>query len=777
MSSPILTFGLGLVLLVLFGFYLASDDPRRKRIVGLVLTVFICAFAVESFLPLSTKIRLGLDLKGGTSFLMRLVTEKDDKGETKKITPDMLDQAVETIRKRVDQFGTSEPVISPQYPDRILVQIPGLTSANVDEARHQLQKVAKLEFKLVHPESASLIPQIEAGTAITPPGYRIQTEKSDKPNTPGIKLLVKQRPEMTGESIKAAYPQFNGMAYSVSMEFTREGTKQFAKVTGENVGNLLAIVLDGEVQSAPRINGPIDQGRAEITGQFTDVEVRNLASVLENPLQTPVAIDDTRSVSATLGSDSIRSGILAGLVGLLVVSLAVLIYYRAAGVIALVGLVVNMIILFGVMSLFNFVLTLPGIAGIILTVGMAVDANVLIYERLREELAAGKSFTTAIDAAFEKAFSAIFDANVTTLITAAILFWKATGPVKGFAVTLTVGVIASVFAALVVTRVLFSWLTHLGWLKEVRMANLLHKPNFDFLGKRKIAALISITLLLGSIAIFAIRGERNFGIDFRGGDLLRLSMTQPVAENDAREALKMDDVVVQKETSGDKDFLQIRGPFDSSAKITKTLQEKFPQAGLVSVQNDRVGAVVGKQLAINSAIALGLGMLGILVYVTLRFEFSFALGALVALIHDVVITAGVFSLFGREFSLVMVGAILTIAGYSINDTIVVYDRIREGLRSGRKGSVESIMNASINETLNRTILTGGATLFSMIGLYFLGGQALNDFAFAILIGILVGTYSSVYIASPVVLWWSKIKGEALDRQIKKSDTTQIAVQH
>ncbi|HEY5754099.1 MAG TPA: protein translocase subunit SecD [Chthoniobacterales bacterium] len=777
MSSPILTFGLGLVLLALFGFYLASDDPRRKRVAGLVLTLFICAFAIESFLPLSAKIRLGLDLKGGTSFLMRLVSENDDKGEAKKITPDMLDQAVETIRKRVDQFGTSEPVISPQYPDRILVQIPGLTSANVDEARQQLQKVAKLEFKLVHPESESLIAQIEAGTAITPPGYRIQTEKSDKPGTPGIKLLVKQRPEMTGEGIKAAYPQFNGMAYSVSMEFTREGAKQFARVTGENVGNLLAIVLDGEVQSAPRINGPIDQGRAEITGHFTDVEVRTLASVLENPLQTPVAIDDTRSVSATLGSDSIRSGILAGLVGLLVVSLAVLIYYRTAGVIALIGLVVNMIILFGVMSLFNFVLTLPGIAGIILTVGMAVDANVLIYERLREELAAGKSFTAAIDAAFEKAFSAIFDANVTTLITAAILFWKATGPVKGFAVTLTVGVIASVFAALVVTRVLFSWLTHLGWLKEVRMANLLHKPSFDFLGKRKIAAMVSLTLIVGSIAIFAIRGERNFGIDFRGGDLLRLSMTQPVSENDAREALKMGDIVVQKETSGDKDFLQIRGPFDSSAKIAQTLQEKFPQAGLVSVQNDRVGAVVGKQLAINSAIALGLGMLGILVYVTLRFEFSFALGALVALIHDVVITAGVFSLVGREFSLVMVGAILTIAGYSINDTIVVYDRIREGLRSGRKGSVESIMNASINETLNRTILTGGATLFSMIGLYFLGGEALNDFAFAILIGILVGTYSSVYIASPVVLWWSKIKGEALDREIKKSDTTQIAVQH
>lgn len=777
MSSPILTFGLGLVLLVLFGFYLASDDPRRKRIAGLVLTVFIVAFSIESFLPLETKIRLGLDLKGGTSFLMRLVEEKDDKGETRAISKDMLDQAVETIRKRVDQFGTSEPVITTQGTNRILVQIPGLTSENVQQARDQLGKVAKLEFKLVHEQSASLIPEIEAGTAITPPGYRIQVSKPEEKGKPGQKYLIKQRPEMTGEAIKAAYPQFDGMKYSVSLEFTKAGTKQFADLTGKNVHRQLAIVLDGEVQSAPVIQDAITGGHATITGNFTDSEVRTLASVLENPLQAPVAIDDTRSVSATLGSDSIRSGVLAGLVGLVVVALGVLIYYRAAGVIALIGLLVNMVILFGVMSLFNFVLTLPGIAGIILTVGMAVDANVLIYERLREEIATGKTLATALEAAFEKAFSAIFDANVTTLITAAILFWKATGPVQGFAVTLTVGVIASVFAALVVTRVLFSWLIHFGWLKEVKMANLLKHPNFDFLGKRKIAVIVSLTLILGSIAIFAIRGEKNFGIDFRGGDLLRLSMTQPISENDAREAIRMDDVVVQKETAGSKEFLQIRSPFDTSTAIAKTLQEKFPQAGLVSVQNDRVGGQVGNQLAINSAVALGLGMLGILIYVTLRFEFSFALGAVVALIHDVVITAGVFSLFGREFSLVMVGAILTIAGYSINDTIVVYDRIREGLRSGRKGSVESIMNASINETLNRTILTGGATLFSMIGLYFLGGKALNDFAFAILIGILVGTYSSVCIASPVVLWWSKLKGEALDRQIKKSDSTQIAVQH
>ena len=384
--SPALTFALGIVLLILFAVYLAAEDVRRKRIAGLVLTIFITAFCVHSVLPFEQKIKLGLDLKGGTSFLMALVHENDEKGQPRAISKDMLDTAVETIRKRVDQFGTGEPVISPQGEDRILVQIPGLKTEDVEVARQQLEKVAKLEFKVVHPESMSLVPQIEAGTAVTPPGYRIQTEKADKPGEPPMKHLVKQRAEMDGTGIESAYPEFDGMKYLVAMKFTREGTKQFADLTSRNVGNLLAIVLDGEVQSAPVIKEALTNGQATISGTFTDTQVRNLSSVLENPLQTPVKIDETRSVSATLGKDSVRSGILAGLLGVAIVAIFMAIYYRTAGLIALVGLTVNIVILFGVMSLFNFVLTLPGIAGIILTVGMAVDANVLIYERLREEL-------------------------------------------------------------------------------------------------------------------------------------------------------------------------------------------------------------------------------------------------------------------------------------------------------------------------------------------------------------------------------------------------------
>ena len=771
--SPSLTFGLGITLLILFAVYFVTEDARRKRWIGLGMTLFILAFSIQSIIPLEQRIKLGLDLKGGTSFLMRLVADTDDKGQAREITSDMLDQAVETIRKRVDQFGTGEPVISPQGTDRILVQIPGLDAKDVETARTQLERVAKLEFKLVHENSQQLIAQIDQGLAVTPPGYRIQKQKVSKPDETPERYLVRQRAELDGTAIKAAYPQFDGMRYLVAMDFTREGTKQFGDLTTKNVNRLLAIVLDGELQSAPNIEGPLTEGRAVITGTFTDEEVRNLSSVLENPLQTPVKIDETRSVSATLGKDSVRAGLFAGLLGILIVAIFLTLYYRTAGLIALVGLLVNIAILFGVMAQFGFVLTLPGIAGIILNIGMAVDANVLIYERLREELAAGKSVGAAIEGAFDKAFSAIFDANVTTLITAAILFWQSTGPIKGFAITLTVGIVASVYAALIVTKVLFGWLHRLGGLKELKMMNLLENPRFNFLGKRKAALIFSTVILLGSVAAFVVRGEKNFGVDFRGGDMLLFSMEKIVTDTEARTALGRSDIVVQTEFSGVGQFLQIRAPFNTSDEIVARLSQSFPDSGLVLSQTDNVGPLVGDQLARSSLIALALGLVGILLYVTMRFEFYFALGAIVAVIHDVVITIGLFALFGRELSLVMVGAVLTIAGYSINDTIVVYDRIREELRSGRKGSVQEIMNHSINQTLNRTILTGGTTLLSMVGLYFLGGEALNDFAFAILIGLIVGTYSSVYIAAPVVLWWAKIKGVALDRQVKDAEAVVV----
>jgi SecD/SecF fusion protein len=561
--------------------------------------------------------------------------------------------------------------------------------------------------------------------------------------------------------VTSASAQYGNEGWEVTLDFDSEGGQIFGKITEAHVGHRFAIVLDGVIQSAPSIREAIYQGSARISGSFGEQEARNLASVLENPLQTPVSIEEERSVSPTLGSDSIRASIVAGLMGLAFTLVFVCAYYRFAGLIANLALIVNLILLMGALTMFNFVLTLPGIAGIILTIGMAIDANVLIYERLREELALGKSLKTAVHAAFDKAFSSIFDSNVTTLITAAILFWQASGPVKGFAIALTMGILASLFTVLIVCRNAFSWVVDSGRLKKISMLQLIPAHNINFLGKGLLAVLCSLALIIAGATAFTIRGERNFGVDFKGGDLLGMSTTQPVSVAQVREALKplgFDDAAIQQSTEGGKNFITIRTPLNTSDAVQKQLTQALPDAGFKVEQSERVGPLVGAELAKRSLWAFALGMIGILIYVTFRFELSFAVGSIVALLHDVLITIGVFSIMGRELSLTMVGALLTIAGYSINDTIVVYDRIREGLASSKRGSIEQIMNGSINETLSRTVLTGGVTFVSVLCLFFFGGAVLRDFALVIIIGILVGTYSSIFIAAPIVLWWTRARG-------------------
>ena len=762
--SPALTFSFGLLLLVLFGWYFASDLPARKRWLGLILSVLLAAFCIEQIVPPEKKIRLGLDLQGGTSFLIRLVPQTET-----GITPDLLDQAVEVIRKRVDQYGVSEPIITPQGKDRILVQIAGLDTHQTEEAKGQLQRVAKLEFSMVDDGGSARIERIKAGEEVMDPSLVIKTYTVGKDQKETAEILVKRRPALTGEYVKRAFAYFDQQGYGVSLEFDGEGARLFDEVARQNKGRQMAIILDGEVISAPVLQSDNYGGRAQITGNFDDKQARDLSSALENPLRVPVVIEETRSVSPTLGADSIRSGVLAGVSGLVLVMIFTFFYYRFVGLVAIVGLILNMVLLLGAMAMFNFTLTLPGIAGIILTIGMAVDANVLIYERLREELSAGKSLQAAINGAYDKAFSAIFDANITTLITAVILFWQATGSVKGFAVTLTVGIIASMFSALLFTRTAFRWLVDRFGLSKVSMMNLVPKRQFDFLGKRRLALSFSILLVAGSVAIFASKGEKNFGIDFRGGDLLIVDSTKPISIAEARKAVGDAGVVIQFEREGTKEMLTFRSAQGTSDAVLEQLQSAYPDNGIVPVGQDTVGPQIGLEFAKSSLLALGLGILGILFYVTLRFEFSFAIGAVVALLHDVIITLGLFSLIGGELSLVMVGAVLTIAGYSINDTIVVFDRIREGLRNGERGNIQTLMNISINETLSRTILTGGTTLLSVGALYFFGGTVLRDFSFAILMGIVIGTYSSIFIAAPVVLWASRLRGKSVRREVLETE--------
>src|SRR3989449_1323627 len=771
---PALTFFIGLAMLVLFGWYFATDQGPRKRLLAMTLMLLLVVSSIVTIWPPQNKIALGLDIQGGTSFLIRL------KGGDKEVTKGMLDQAVEVIRKRVDYFGGGEPIISPVGQDRILVQIPGLDTAKIQEAREQLSRVAKLEFRLVYPDNGERLSAIDKGTEVVPPEYKIENYKhtaEENEQATTERLLVKKKADLGGDRVTESHAYYGNEGWTVQLKFDGEGAKKFGQITEQYKGHRFAIVLDGVIQSAPVIRDAIYGGDAVITGHFTEKEARGLASVLENPLQTPVSIEEERSVSPTLGADSIKASILAGLVGLAITLVCVAIYYRFAGIIACLALLVNIVLLIGALTMFRFLLTLPGIAGIILTIGLAVDASVLIYERLREEMALGKSLKAAVQTAYEKAFSSIFDANVTTLITAAILFWKASGPVKGFAIALTLGILASLFTALIVGRNCLGWLVDTRRLKRISMLHLISAQNINFLGKGFIACMCSLALLLAGALAFYTRGDRNFGVDFRGGDLITLSAPSKIDIGQVRDALKpigFADASIQESTQGGKSYITVRTPLNTSDKVEKQIMQTIPGTGFKVEGSERVGALVGGELAKSSLIALGLGILGILIFVTFRFELSFAVGAIVALLHDVLMTVGVFALLGRELTLTMVGAVLTIAGYSINDTIVVYDRIREGLASGRRGTIEEIMNSSINQTLSRTILTSTVTLIPILCLFFFAGAVLRDFSLAIIIGVVVGTYSSIFIASPIVLWWSRARGRgatALRREVTEKATT------
>jgi len=771
--TPALTFFAGLGLLVLFGWYFATDVGLRKRLLATTLVMLLVAFSIATIWPPKEKIQLGLDIQGGTSFLIRLM------GGDKEVNKAMLDQAVEVIRKRVDVFGVSEPVISPVGSDRILVQIPGLDTAKIQEVREQLSRVAKLEFRLVYPDNGERLRAIDDGKEVIPPEYRIEVYKmaaegNEKPREE--RLLVKKKADLGGDRVKESHAYYGNEGWTVQLKFDGEGAKQFGKITEQYKGHRFAIVLDASIQSAPVIRDAIYGGDAIITGKFDEKEARGLASVLENPLQTPVSIEEERSVSPTLGMDSIRASVMAGLMGLAITLVCVLVYYRLPGLVANLALIVNLVLLIGALTMFRFVLTLPGIAGIILTIGLSVDASVLIYERLREEMALGKSLSIAMQTAYEKAFSSIFDANVTTLITAVILFWKATGPVKGFAISLTLGILASLFTALIVGRNALGWLVGAGKVKKISMLHLISSQNINFLGKGFLACMCSLALILAGATSFYIKGEKNFGVDFRGGDLVTLSSPGKIDVGQVRDSLKpigLVDASIQESAQSGKNYITVRSPLNTSDKVERQITQTMPSANFKVERSERVGALVGGELAKSSLIALGLGILGVLIFVTFRFELSFAVGAIVALFHDVIITVGVFSLLGRELTLTMVGAVLTIAGYSINDTIVVYDRIREGLASGRRGSIEEIMNSSINQTLSRTILTSTVTLIPILCLFFFGGAVLRDFSLAIIVGVVVGTYSSIFIASPIVLWWTRARGEStstLRREITQKPT-------
>jgi len=797
LEDPLTVFVTGMLLLVLFFWYFATEVERRKRNVGTVLLFGVCALCLMAVTPLKERLRGSIDIVGGSSFTLRVQPKEGEDGQPMPITVQQIDQAKLVIEKRLLQsFGRVEPLISSQGSDKIQVQMPGMEPEDSEKVREVLEKVAKLELRKVHERSdeigdggKSLAQRVLDGDVIEP-GARayIHTQKNQDGMETSQPILLYRRAALGGADIANAVPSPQ-QADAVAITLNNDGTNKMIELTKNMQAgrDRIAIVLDGEVISAPVVNAVPLGKNFIVEGLREPGEVQGLANALMNPLENALKVDEFRNVSPTLGEAVVQQGMWAGMLGLTITAVFILLYYRVAGFIALFGLAVNAVVLFGVMAMFGFRFSLPGIAGMILTIGMAVDANVLIFERLREEMAAGKSFKNAIAAAYEKAFSAIFDSNITSLITAIILFWLGSSSLQGFAVTLSIGIIASLFSSILVTRVLFRWAVDGNVLKGLSFMNLIRPTKFDFVGKGRACAIVSAVLLVVSLSSFFIKQEKSLGVDFTGGTLVQFQLGKaveiPVAQVqgilDKLPGLEKRPAAQEQSNPATGTLLTIRCDTRDSDVVVKALRENIEALGkkeeageggkyAIDSSKEEVSALIGGSFLRDSIIALALGLVAIMLYITLRFEFSFALGGFVAILHDVVISVGLVVLLGSELSLIHVGAILTIAGYSINDTIVIFDRIRETLLV-RQGSIRQIMNEAINATLSRTVLTSSTTILTVAILSVYGGSNLRDFSVMILIGLVIGTYSSIFVAAPIVYWWSRRKGGNLRETVLASE--------
>ncbi|GAA5137025.1 protein translocase subunit SecDF [Prosthecobacter algae] len=769
--AAISTFLVGASILLLLLFYVGTTMHDRKRRYGSVLILLATAFALWTVNSMG--IKLGIDLQGGSEFVVRLEPGKSDDGSPKPVTQSSVQQAIAILEKRLNSEGNKDLTMQPQGDDRILIQMPGVKAEEFADVRQKIQQVAFLEFRIVKPQNAPGQPRTPGTEDLK---YKVQKDEQGKELPERGTETVGNRADMEGKYVKEAFATYDAEGWKVILNFDSTGAKLFDEVAAVNRGRQLAIIVDKEIISAPTLQTDRFGGTAVISGRFKEQEARTLASLLENPLENPMTILSESAVSASYGQSSINQGKWVGIAGLGITTLFMLFVYRMAGLIAIVGLVINLAILFGGMSLFGFTLTMPGIAGIVLTIGMAVDANVLIYERLREEREAGKTISGALESAYEKAFSAIADSNITTLISAIILFVIAGGLVKGFAVTLMIGLLSSMVGALIVTRVIFMWVIDKGLLKSISTVKLFPDGVFDILAKAKGFIIASLVVTAISFATLAVKGKASLGIDFRGGGLTHVELKAGKAITDSELSTVLKDLklpdgkdigsyyIQRKGNATGGDVIAIRSEFEAGPVIEQAVKAKFADQ-VEGTQGSRVGAVIGDEAAKTSIIALIVALIAIFVYLMFRFEFAFALGAIVALAHDVLMVPGLCVLFGQELSLIHVGAMLTIAGYSINDTIVVFDRIRENIQKGVGGSTRELMNDAICKTLSRTLLTGPTALAPMVVLLFLGNPAMLEFAVPITIGVLLGTYSSIFIASPLVLWYAKKTGTSLKRQV------------
>ncbi len=707
------------------------------------------------------RLQLGLDLKGGVAFTLEVdeqVVAKFNQ-DTRK---EKLDKAMEIIGARVNSLGVSEPIIRAVGETRIEVQLAGITTKDNPEVMNSLKKPARLDFRLVHPFVA---PPQEV-----PPGYELMAlENEGRGGEMSVEeLYIKRIPEMTGAGVADSYPVMDEFGrFKIILRFTKEGQQQFAQVTktiadeGQRAGRLgrLAIVLDGKLYSAPTVREQINSDSAEISGSFTQREAQDLAAVLNNPLDVPLVVKEQNEVGPSLATDAVSSGVRAAIIGTAAVCAFMITFYATGGIVAVLSLVVNIVIILGTMAALGATMTMPGLAGIVLTIGMAVDANILIFERMREELALGKSLTSSNQAGFEKALTTILDAHLVQLIICAIMIWLGTGPIKGFGFTLLIGVISTLFSVLITGHMFMEILVDAG-LKKVTMRRMLGDLKVDFVKYGKPAAIASVALVLVSFAYVIFQGDRIYGIDFAGGDQVTANFKTKIDAAAIRHLAEQSgvgevNITYASDLGSGKEQLKIETAYGKSDQLFAALQKANPNAGLEKVGTSQIGATIGKEIKWNAILSVGVSMVVILLYIAFRFEFGFGIGAMASTLHDILMNIGIFVLFGHKFSAPMVAAILCVAGYSINETVVVFDRIREELKLNPTGNLRDIINNAITKVFARTIMTATTTFLAALALFIFGGGQLHDIAFTFLVGIVTSTFSAIFIAAQVFYWWHK----------------------
>lgn len=739
-------------------------------------------------------LKKGLDLQGGVSFTLEI--DESNLKSNEQLRSGQLEDVLTVMNNRINGLGVTEPTIRIMGGNAIEVQMPGVSLKDNPEAIEELSRPAKLEFRLVHrtlrPSSAK--PPLSE----IPVGYEVLLMESER----GGKVIeepfyVKRRPEANGNIIKDAYPAMeDANRFSVSMEFTPEGSKVFEKITSSileedrktGVKQPLAIVLDGRLVSAPNIQSVISS-RGSITGNFTRREAIELANALNNPLSVGLKRTSLNEVGPSLAEDAKDSSLMASAIGAIATIAFMIFVYWSMGIIAVFSVLVNILILVGVLASFGATMTLPGIAALVLTLGMAVDSNILVFERMREETHLGKSLWTALEMGHEKAFSTIVDANITTLISAIILWKFGSGPVKGFGVTLAVGILTTLFCCLILSRALLELTIRHNLIRKALTKTLLAADlNINFMKYAKASFAISWTIVILGVATMIYRGDKTLSIDFTGGDLVTIGFNEdkkpPIGEILALSESTSDTGIGEIQASYQTDLaskverLVLQVESEKGDRVFEKIKEKFPDAGLYLVGQQSVGASVSKDITRDAFIALAISLLSILLYIAVRFEFSYGIGALVATFHDVILTIGLYIILGLfgvgsgQFSAPMVAAILTVMGYSINDKIVVFDRIREELVLKPTMSLRDIINYSINRTLSRTMLTSLSTFIAALALFVFGTGIIVDFSLVFMLGIVVGTYSSIFIASPVFYWWNKgnrakVEKESAPANLKK----------